>query len=56
MREDIPLYADFFLDQANCELDKRIVGFDPAAAGARPAAKKNFMADILAQARARSRQ
>ena len=34
MREDIPLYADFFLDQANCELDKRIVGFDPAAAAA----------------------
>ena len=32
MREDIPLYADFFLDQANRELDKRIVGFDPAAA------------------------
>ena len=34
MREDIPLYADFFLDQANRELDKRIVGFDPAAAAA----------------------
>lgn len=31
MREDIPLYADFFLDQANRELDKRIVGFEPAA-------------------------
>lgn len=29
--EDIPLYADFFLDQANRELEKRIVGFDPAA-------------------------
>lgn len=34
MREDIPLYADFFLDQANRELDKRIVGFDPVAAAA----------------------
>lgn len=34
MREDIPLFADFFLDQANRELDKRIVGFDPAAAAA----------------------
>ena len=34
MREDIPLYADFFLDQANRELDKRIVGFDPASAAA----------------------
>ena len=31
MREDIPLYADFFLDQANHELDKHIVGFDPEA-------------------------
>lgn len=31
MREDIPLYADFFLDQANAELDKHIVGFEPAA-------------------------
>ncbi len=30
-RDDIPLYADFFLDQANRELDKRIVGFDAAA-------------------------
>ena len=37
MREDIPLYADFFLDQANRELDKRIVGFDPAAAKRNPA-------------------
>lgn len=27
-REDIPLFADFFLDQANRELDKRIVGFE----------------------------
>lgn len=34
MREDIPLYADFFLDAANRELDKRIVGFDTAAAAA----------------------
>lgn len=25
------LYADFFLDQANRELDKRVVGFDPEA-------------------------
>ena len=30
-REDIPLFADFFLDQANRELDKQIVGFDPGA-------------------------
>lgn len=30
-REDIPLFADFFLDQANRELDKQIVGFDAAA-------------------------
>ncbi len=34
MREDIPLYTDFFLDQANRELDKRIVGFDSASAAA----------------------
>ena len=34
MSEDIPLFADFFLDQANRELDKRIVGFDAAAAAA----------------------
>lgn len=34
MREDVPLYADFFLDQANRELDKRIVGFDPDALAA----------------------
>lgn len=34
MREDIPLYADFFLDQANRELGKHIVGFDAAAAAA----------------------
>ena len=25
------LYADFFLDQANRELDKHVVGFDPEA-------------------------
>lgn len=31
-REDILLYADFFLDQANRELDRQIVGFDPEAA------------------------
>ena len=30
-REDIPLFADFFLDQANRELDKRIVGFEAKA-------------------------
>ena len=30
-REDIMLYADFFLDQANRELDKHVVGFDPEA-------------------------
>ncbi len=34
MREDIPLYADFFLDQANAELDKHIVGFEPVALAA----------------------
>lgn len=32
--EDILLYADFFLDQANRELDKEIVGFDAGAAAA----------------------
>ena len=31
MREDIPLYADFFLDEANRELGRQIVGFDAAA-------------------------
>lgn len=31
MREDIPLYADFFLDRANSELGKAIVGFDAGA-------------------------
>lgn len=34
MPEDILLYADFFLDQANRELGKSIVGFDSAAAEA----------------------
>ena len=34
MREDIMLYADFFLDQANRQLDKHIVGFDGEAAAA----------------------
>ena len=34
MRGDIMLFADFFLDLANRELDKRIVGFDAAAAAA----------------------
>lgn len=32
--DDILLYADFFLDQANRELDKSVVGFDAEAAGA----------------------
>ncbi len=32
MREDISLYAEFFLDEANCELGRQIVGFDAAAA------------------------
>ena len=36
--EDILLYADFFLDEANRELDKKIVGFDAGAA----AALRNF--------------
>ncbi len=30
-REDIPLFANFFLDQANKELDKHLIGFDPEA-------------------------
>ncbi len=34
MPEDILLFADFFLDQANRELDKHLVGFDAAAAAA----------------------
>lgn len=29
--EDIMLFADFFLDQANKELDRNLIGFDPAA-------------------------
>ena len=32
MRMDIPLFADFFLDQANRELGKQLVGFDADAA------------------------
>lgn len=32
MRGDIPLYADFFLDQSNRELGKQVVGFDADAA------------------------
>lgn len=32
--EDILLYADFFLDQANRQLDKQIVGFDAPAVAA----------------------
>lgn len=34
MTEDILLYADFFLDQANRELGRHIVGFDAQAAAA----------------------
>lgn len=34
MPEDVLLFADFFLDQANRELDKHLVGFDAAAAAA----------------------
>ena len=34
MRGDILLFADFFLDQANRELGKRIVGFDAEAVAA----------------------
>ena len=30
-REDILLFANFFLDQANKELDKNLIGFDAAA-------------------------
>ena len=30
-REDVMLYADFFLKQANGELDKKVKGFDPEA-------------------------
>lgn len=32
--EDIPLFANFFLDQANRELDKRLKGFEPEALAA----------------------
>ena len=49
MRGDIPLFADFFLDQANRELDKRIVGFDAAAAAALAACGA---ADLLCSAAA----
>lgn len=34
MRGDILLFADFFLDQANRELGKHIVGFDAEAVAA----------------------
>ena len=30
--DDIMLYADFFLDQANRELEKQVIGFDHEAA------------------------
>ena len=33
-REDILLFANFFLDQANRELDKQLIGFDDAASQA----------------------
>lgn len=33
-REDILLFANFFLDQANKELDKQLIGFDEAASKA----------------------
>ena len=33
-REDILLFANFFLDQANRELDKQLIGFDDAASRA----------------------
>ena len=33
-REDIMLYADFFLDQANREMDKQLTGFDDKASRA----------------------
>ena len=33
-REDILLFANFFLDQANRELDKQLIGFDDAASKA----------------------
>lgn len=34
MAEDIPLFADFFLDEANRQLEKAIVGFDNEALAA----------------------
>lgn len=33
-KEDILLFANFFLDQANKELDKKLIGFDPKASQA----------------------
>ena len=33
-REDILLFANFFLDQANREMDKQIIGFDEKASQA----------------------
>ncbi len=33
-KEDILLFANFFLDQANRELDKHLIGFDPKASQA----------------------
>lgn len=33
-KEDILLFANFFLDQANKELDKHLIGFDPQASQA----------------------
>ncbi len=33
-QEDILLFANFFLDQANRELDRRLIGFDPSASRA----------------------
>lgn len=33
-QEDIPLFANFFLDQANRELDRHLIGFDAAASEA----------------------
>lgn len=33
-KEDILLFANFFLDQANKELDKHLIGFDPKASQA----------------------
>ena len=48
-REDIMLYADFFLDQANRELDKHVVGFDPEA-------EKLLVTAVLYQVEQRGRQ